>query len=163
MNTAALALVCLGIVGFFSILALSNRLDKEAIRKQLRWSSTFGKVIYSESTVKESNPGGESGISVNYAVTKVRFSYTLEDTAYFGEQQWTHSGLSKENRPLAMKYPSGSQVIVYYNEDNPSEAVVECDISRYEGDRCLTNLLGAGLAMSVGLFIIGIILLLVKC
>ena len=163
MNTAALLLVCLGIIGFFSILALSNRLHKEVIREQSRWDSTHGKVIFSESTVKESNPAGEPGISINYAVTKVRFSYTVKDIDYSGEQQWADSGLSKENRPLAGKYPSGSQVVVYYNEDNPSEAVVERDISSAKGDRYLTNLLGAGLAISAGLFILGIVLFFVKC
>ena len=163
MNTAALILVCLGVIGFFSILALSNRRNKEAIREQSRWNSTRGKVIFSESTVKESNPGSESGISINYAVTKVRFSYTAKNMAYSGEQQWADSGLSKEDRPLAEKYPIGSQVIVYYNKDNPSEAVVERDISSAEGDRNLTDSLGVGLALSGGLLILGIVLFFVKC
>jgi hypothetical protein len=163
MNVTALVLVCLGIIGFFSIMALSNRLNKDAVREQSKWSSVYGKVTFSESTMKEGNTAGEPGITINYAVTKVRFTYTVKDITYSSEQQWTDSGLSKKERSLASKYPNGSQVTVYYNLDNPSEAVVERDISSAEKDGCLTNLFGAGLAISEGLFILGIILLFMKC
>ncbi len=161
----AIFLALLGSIGFFSILAFRNWIEKEAIRRQSNWSSAKGTVTFSESSIKESNPSGvyDGGVSTNYVVTKVRFSYHLGGKQYHGEQEWADSGLSRKEIPKAEKYPSGTKVTIYFNPDNPKEAVIEQTIEASEGLGCLNNLLGAALALSTGLFIIGLIFLIGKC
>ena len=159
----AIFLASLGFIGFITILMFRNWLAKKAIRRQSNWSSTEGTVTFSESVFKEGNPSSDTGITINFVVTKVRFSYKVGDRSYSGEQEWADSGLSRKVFPKAEKYPNGTNVTVYYNSKNPKEAVIERTIEASEGMGCLNNLLGAALALSTGLFLIGMIFLIAKC
>lgn len=162
-KSSAIILTLLGLFGVISIIVLVNWLEKKAIRKQSVWSSTRGTVTSSESVFKEGNPTGETGIAINYVVTKIHFSYRIGDKVYSGEQEWTDSGLSQEVLPQADKYPIGTDVTVYYNPNNPTEAVIEQAISYSKDKGCQNNLFGAALALSAGLLIIGMIFLITKC
>ena len=159
----AISLALLGLIGIISILTITNWLEKKAIRRQSNWSSTEGTVTFSESVLKEGNPSADTGIAVNFAVTKVRFPYKIGNKLYSGEQEWADSGLSRKVFPLAEKYPTGTKVTIYFNPNKPTEAVIERTITASEGRGCQYNLFGAALALSTGLFLIGMIFLISKC
>lgn len=159
----AIFLALLGFIGIIFVLTFPSWLEKKAIRRQSNWSSTDGTVTFSENVFKEGRPSSDTGVAINFVVTKVRFSYKIGDKLYSGEQEWTDSGLSRKEIPKAEKYPTGTKVIVYYNTDNPTEAVIERTIGASEGQGCLNHFFAAAFILSEALFLIGMIFLITKC
>ncbi|NWG34777.1 MAG: DUF3592 domain-containing protein [Chloroflexi bacterium] len=85
------------------------------------WSTTMGTVLasYLERRRSSSNRG-----SVNYPV--VQYSYQVGGQVYQGQKiapgmEGGGTGAGK----VIERYPEGAQVMVFYNPQNPSEAVLE--------------------------------------
>ena len=108
------------VVGFvimgFGINSLSNASASE------NWPSTEGVVI---SSTVDSHRSQESGttysaeINYEYIVNKETLT---SNSIKFGE---VSTGNSSDARRYANKYPAGQSVEVYYNEEDPYEAVLE--------------------------------------
>ena len=84
------------------------------------WSSAMGTVLAS---YLERRRSGDSG-SVNYPV--VQYSYQVGGQTYQGAKiaPGMEVGGTGAERVIA-KYPEGAQVMVFYDPNNPSDAVLE--------------------------------------
>lgn len=86
------------------------------------WSTTMGKIVSSE---LERRKSADNVGSTLYPV--IEYSYKVNNKTYqsnvimAGGYDVGGSGAPK----VIEKYPAGSQVIVYYNPQNPQEAVLE--------------------------------------
>ncbi|MBI2287394.1 MAG: DUF3592 domain-containing protein [Chloroflexi bacterium] len=147
-------LALLSVTGVISVLAFWNWSGKRSERRQSRWPSTEGTVTVSESVWKNTNPIGDGPGGIDILATKVRFSYKVGDTVYSGEQKWADSG--SFGFPQAGKYPAGTKVTIYYNINNPADAVIERTISASKGQGWLDFLMGVVLLLSLGFFVVGI-------
>ena len=86
------------------------------------WPSTMGTVLMS--MVQWRSSGSSSTSGANYPV--VMYSYQAMGQAYQGNKiapgpEVGGMGASK----VVARYPMGAQVMVYYNPENPSEALLE--------------------------------------
>jgi hypothetical protein len=85
-----------------------------------QWPSTMGTVNNSHLERRHSSDDG----STNYPV--VQYSYQVQGQVYQGSKlapgpEVGGSGAGK----VVARYPAGAQVMVFYNPQNPSEAVLE--------------------------------------
>jgi hypothetical protein len=118
-------LLTIGIVGF--VLLLLNAIFLGIIffmqRKMAavpQWPSTLGTVNLSTLESRHSSEGGWT----NYPV--VHYSYQVSGQSFQGQRiapgpEVGGTGAGK----VVGRYPAGAQVIVFYNPQNPSEAVLE--------------------------------------
>jgi hypothetical protein len=123
MNTELLLIV--GILGF--VLLILNVIFLGIIffmRRRMatvsQWPSTMGAVNSSYLERRSSSEGG----STNYPV--VQYSYQVGGQAYQGMKiapgpEVGGTGAGK----VVARYPAGAQVMVFYNPQNPSDAVLE--------------------------------------
>jgi hypothetical protein len=123
MNTELLLIV--GILGFvFLILNVIFLVILFFIRRRMavvsQWPSTMGTVNASYLERRSSSEGGYT----NYPV--VQYAYQVSGQAYQGmkvapgpEVGGTGAGT------VVARYPAGAQVMVFYNPQNPSDAVLE--------------------------------------
>lgn len=119
-------LITVGIIGF--VLLILNVVFLGVIyfmRRKMatvnQWPSTMGTVITS---YLEWRSSGSDGGSTNYPV--VQYSYQVGGRAYQSEKlapgpEVGGSGAGK----MVARYPAGAQVMVFYNPQNPYEAVLE--------------------------------------
>lgn len=89
-------------------------------RKAASWPSTIGTVVMSDLEARH----GSKGHYVNYPV--VVYQYRVGGASYESRKvspgmEWGGTGAGK----VVERYPAGSQVTVYYNPDNPAEALLE--------------------------------------
>jgi hypothetical protein len=118
--------VIVGVIGFFFIILnviflaiiFFMRRRMAAVRE---WPSTIGTV--NSSYLERRHSSSDSG-STNYPV--VRYSYQVSGQAYQGMKiapgpEVGGSGAGK----VVGRYPAGAQVMVFYNPQNPSDAVLE--------------------------------------
>ena len=108
------------VVGFvvvgFGINSLSNA------RASVHWPSTEGVVISSTVDSHRSHDSGTT-YSADITYTYIVHQDTLTSTSLkFGE---VSTGNSSDARRYVNKYPAGQSVKVYYNEEDPYEAVLE--------------------------------------
>lgn len=108
------ALVILNVV-FLSILFFTRR----KMATVSKWPSTMGNVLMSMIESRSSSDG-----STNYPV--VHYSYVVNGQPYQGSKiapgmEVGGTGAGK----VVARYPVGAQVMVFYNPQNPSEAVLE--------------------------------------
>jgi len=85
-----------------------------------KWPFTMGTVLMSTLEARHSSEGGYT----NYPV--VMYSYQVNGQAYQGNKiapgmEVGGSGVGK----VVARYPAGAQVSVFYNPQNPSDAVLE--------------------------------------
>jgi hypothetical protein len=123
MNTELLLIV--GILGFvFLILNVIFLVILFFMRRRMavvsQWPSTMGTVNASYLERRSSSEGGYT----NYPV--VQYAYQVSGQAYQGmkvapgpEVGGTGAGT------VVARYPAGAQVMVFYNPQNPSDAVLE--------------------------------------
>jgi hypothetical protein len=124
MNTELLLIV--GIIGFvFLILNVIFLGIIFFMRRRMaavsQWPSTMGAV--NASYLERRHSSSESG-STNYPV--VQYSYQVGEQAYQGMKiapgpEVGGTGAGK----VVARYPAGAQVMVFYNPQNPSDAVLE--------------------------------------
>lgn len=123
MNTELLLTV--GIIGF--VLFILNAIFLTVIffmRRKMaavsQWPSTMGTVMMSRIEQRSSSEGGYTDYPV------VQYSYQIGGQAYQGYKlapgpEVGGTGAGK----VVARYPAGAQVMVFYNPQNPSEAVLE--------------------------------------
>ena len=123
MNTEML--LTIGIIGF--VLLILNTIFLGIIffmRRKMaavsQWPSTMGMVIASYLERRSSGEGG----STNYPV--VQYSYQVNGQPYQSAKlapgpEMGGTGAGK----VVERYPAGAQVMVFYNPQNPSDAVLE--------------------------------------
>lgn len=116
--------------------------------KAQSWAATTGKVVFSTLEARR----GSKGNMVYYPV--VRYQYRVHAMNYEGNKimpgmAWGGSGAAA----VVAKYPVGTTVPVYYNPENPAEALLERDAPKY------TIWLGVALILS-NLFMCGMAALL---
>ena len=123
MNTEFLLTV--GIIGF--VLVILNVVFLGIIyfmRRRMavvsQWPSTMGTVIMSTIEWRSSSDSGSTAYPV------VRYSYQVNGQPYqsYKLAPGPEVGGTGAQKVVA-KYPSGAQVLVFYNPQNPSEAVLE--------------------------------------
>jgi len=90
------------------------------------WPSVSGKIVRSELEKRTSTEGtGNNKRKVTYHAAVIEYTYCVEDTPYnsyrvaFGGQDRSHSS------ELVSTYPKDKSVDVFYNPENPEEAVLE--------------------------------------
>jgi hypothetical protein len=87
------------------------------------WSSTFGKVTQ---MVFPGRPGW-----LNNAVLKYEYNVAGQDYVGKNLTLFPNMVFGKDNvKRLEEAYPQGSKVTVYYNPQNPKEAVLEKDVEK---------------------------------
>jgi hypothetical protein len=123
MNTELLLTV--GIIGF--VLLILNVIFLTIIffmRRKMaavsQWPSTMGTVMMSRIEQRSSSEGGYTDYPV------VQYSYQLGGQAYqsYKLAPGPEVGGTGAGKVVA-RYPAGAQVMVFYNPQNPSEAVLE--------------------------------------
>lgn len=89
------------------------------------WSGVQGKVIESRLEKRETTDG-EGNESISYAAV-VRYTYTVRAQEYTGDR--IAFGVKPSNRKaadeLVSRYPAATSVTVYYDPENPRQAVLE--------------------------------------
>jgi hypothetical protein len=118
-------ILTVGIIGFvfvilnviFLVIIFFMRRKMAAVRQ---WPSTMGTVNASYLDRRSSSEGGYT----NYPV--VHYSYQVSGQAHQGTKiapgmEVGGTGAGK----VVARYPAGAQVMVFYNPQNPSEAVLE--------------------------------------
>ena len=120
-------LICI-FVGVAFLLIYFRNLAK--VRASQDWLQVEGRVLESWVRREESNDG-EGGVSISY-FPEIRYQYKVMGNEYQGENiafGGKAGGLrSWANRKVA-KYPTGSNVMIYYQPDNPTNAVLERSVS----------------------------------
>ncbi len=101
---------------FIGIIFFTQRKAKQS----QDWPTTTGTIKVSRIETRYDSDSG----SVDYPV--VEYSYSVMGKEFTGEKvtpglQWGGTGARK----VVERYPAGSQVKVYYNQENPSEALLE--------------------------------------
>lgn len=122
MNTELLLTV--GIIGF--VLLILNAIFLGIIffmRKKMaavsQWPSTMGTVLMSTLERRSSSEG-----STDYPV--VQYSYQVGGQAYQSYKLAPGPAVGGTGAgKVVARYPAGAQVMVFYNPENPSEAVLE--------------------------------------
>lgn len=152
---AALVLIslgaCLGLLfvgaGAFMIY-LGRRNQKKADASQ-NWPSTKGTIIET-GAVKSYHSGADNDSDVTTYSPKLKFSYKVGESQYASDKIAFGYGKSFNSEMSALssiqKYSQGSMVIVYYNPENPNEAVLE-----RKNERQVWGLVGGILLIVMGL------------
>lgn len=84
------------------------------------WSSTLGTVLMSDIEWRHSSKGG----STPYPV--VAYTYTVNGQTYQSRKRAPGGEVGGTGaRKVVAKYPAGAQVVVFYDPQKPSEAVIE--------------------------------------
>ena len=119
-------LITVGAIGFFFLVLNVIFLGilffmRRRMAAVSQWPSTMGTV--SASYLERRHSSGDSG-STNYPV--VQYSYQVSGQPYQGTKlapgpEVGGTGAGK----IVARYPAGAQVMVFYNPQNPSDAVLE--------------------------------------
>jgi hypothetical protein len=93
------------------------------------WPIVEGEIISSKVVEEVHRSPGSIDKSITYT-PKVQFKYSVEGVNYVSNNIFAGRGEYKSPRRssaqnIVKKYPEGKKVLVYYNPDNPSEAVLE--------------------------------------
>ncbi len=142
-NTAILAigflLAGLGILGYGGYSIYKGY-------ESLAWPRTSGIINDSYAELQRRRSSGTSGSHDQY-VARIRYSYTLDGSkAYssneigYGKSQYTSRIKSKTEKYL-QQFPVGKSVTVFYNPENPNQAVLKQGITG-----------GALLMVTIGIF-----------
>ena len=105
---------------------------KEEKHARAKWTTVQGTITSSKSSYHPAVVLGPEDIGAqDHNVITVQFSYEVGGVGYSSKQKWTDL-----NGPGRM-YSPGSHATVYYNPNNPAEAVVEPDEPSFEGVGCI--------------------------
>lgn len=103
--------------GIFLGIILATQRKMSAVQS---WSSTMGTVSSSYLERRRSSKGG----SVSYPV--VQYSYQVGSQAYHGSKIAPGMAVGGTGAGKVVgRYPAGAQVMVFYDPQNPSDAVLE--------------------------------------
>lgn len=118
-------ILVIGIIGF--VLLILNAMFLGVIffmRRKMaavsQWPSTMGTVMMSTIEQRSSSEGGYTEYPV------VQYSYPVGGQAYQSHKLAPGPDVGGTGaRKVVARYPEGAQVMVFYNPENPSEAVLE--------------------------------------
>jgi len=108
-------------------LILRSRKDKAKIAATAGWPSVMGRVL--ESRIIESSSTDSDGDSSTTYRPHVRYEYEVMGNVYANDK--VHAGMVvstsnyKKSQETAARYPIDSAVRVFFNPENPAEAVLE--------------------------------------
>lgn len=116
----AVGSICFSEFIFTAILLGIILASQLAASKAKNWLSTTGTILMSTLEARR----GSKGHYVNYPV--VVYHYRVGGASYESRKvspgmEWGGTGAGK----VVERYPTGSQVTVYYNPENPTEALLE--------------------------------------
>ena len=152
---AALVLIsvgaCLGLLfiggGIFMIL-LGRKNQKKADASQ-NWPSTNGAIIET-GTTRNFSSGADGDSDIVTYTPKLKYSFRVDDVEFISDKIAFGYGKSYNSEMAALSalqnYPVGKQVAVYYNPENPNEAVLE-----RKNQRQVWGLVGGILLIVLGL------------
>ena len=108
--TAIFNLVFIGII-------IATQRKVNAIKN---WSSTLGTVLMSDIEWRRSSKGGSTAYPV------VAYTYTVNGQTYQSRKRAPGGEVGGTGaRKVVAKYPAGAQVVVFYDPQKPSDAVLE--------------------------------------
>ena len=118
-------LLTVGIIGF--VLLILNAIFLGVIyfmRQKMaavsQWPSTMGTVMMSTIEQRSSSEGGYTDYPI------VQYSYQIAGQTYQSMKRAPGPEVGGTGaRKIVARYPAGAQVMVFYNPQNPSEAVLE--------------------------------------
>lgn len=117
-------LVFIGI-GIGMLVKLMKIFSKASLSKN--WHATPGKIISSELDAQTTTD--EDGYQTTTYIAKILFEYQVDKTSFKGECINFDYGMRTSNKgkqqSIVEQYPAGSQVTVYYDPDDPKQAVLE--------------------------------------
>jgi hypothetical protein len=117
-------LVFIGI-GFGMLIKLLKNFSKARYSKN--WLSTSGKIISSELDAQTTTD--ENGYQTTTYIANILFQYMVNDSAFECDCINFDYGIRTSNmrkeQSIVEQYPIGSQVTVYYDPDEPQQAVLE--------------------------------------
>jgi hypothetical protein len=117
----------LALLGLGAYLIFFSLRSKKKAEDSQGWPSTNGTIVSAE--VKRSVNRDEDGHESYAYYPAVEYTYQCAGQTFTGKRL-SFGGLVAQKNPAAVqtalqKYPAGGAVTVYYNPDNPSEAVLE--------------------------------------
>lgn len=130
-NISTEALIAVGAICFseviFSLVFLAIIFSaRQSAAKAQDWAATTGRVTLSTLEARR----GSKGSTVYYPV--IQYQYRVHAMDYESRKimpgmEWGGSGA----QAIVAKYPADSTVTVYYNPENPAEALLERDVPKY--------------------------------
>jgi hypothetical protein len=134
------------IMGVGYLIPVSNALLSQ------QWPSASGEVSISRVVYMKSS-SLKFGTTITYSA-EIAYQYTVRDRHFTGSNISfdDHGNIdSSLAESTVMRYPTGSTVKVYYNPDNPGEAVLE---TGFTSDLLLNMVFGALLSLAGGAILI---------
>lgn len=112
-NNIALRIFSFAVLLMGAVLIIFGMVSQYQQRQVKAWVETKGNITHSDFV--DDSEGGRLTIEYEYSVAGMRFQSTRLAPAF----------MLYNAREMANKYPVGAAVTVYYNPDNPKEAVLE--------------------------------------
>jgi uncharacterized integral membrane protein len=117
-------LVFIGI-GIGMLIKLMKNFSKARLSKN--WLSTSGKIVSSELDAQTTTD--EDGYQTTTYIANIVFEYQVDKTSFKCDCINFDYGMRTSNKrkqqSIVEQYPAGSQVTVYYDPDEPEQAVLE--------------------------------------
>ncbi|MFZ6021563.1 MAG: DUF3592 domain-containing protein [Chloroflexota bacterium] len=132
MGSMLFGVVCIGALfiifaGIGVWLILRYQKNKQKAQQSVNWPTTSGRVI--ESRISEHESEDEDGHTTSTYAPLVRFEYQVAGVTYTSDRMGVGSKIAISNRKKVEQqiaaYPEGKLIRVYYNPQNPAEAVLE--------------------------------------
>jgi|LSQX01.3.fsa_nt_gb hypothetical protein len=123
-------MICGGLSGLafcvFGVFVLvMNARDRKKAQASMGWPSVEGKIL--EQHVRVDMTSDEDGTRVSY-VPEALFGYAVEGSSYTGKRiefgMEPSFNVREKAENFLTPYPTGSTVTVFYNPENPQEAVL---------------------------------------
>ncbi len=111
-------------VGIFML--VKHFQGKKKSEESQAWSATTGQVT--QSYVRESQSYDSEGYLTTSYYPEVRYTYQVMGAAYSGDKisfGGSVGGSRKKAQEAIAQYPAGKTVPVYYDPNNPEDAVIE--------------------------------------
>lgn len=120
-------LFCLAFMGIGIGMLIKLVRNFSKARHSKNWLSTTGKIISSE--LDAQTTADENGYETTTYIANVLFQYVVNESTFEGDCINFDYGIRTSNRDLEKsiveQYPVGSQVKVYYDPEDPQQAVLE--------------------------------------
>ncbi len=120
----SLIIAVFALAGLFMLFKLLQ--DSWMVKKSRDWAVTQGEVLFSG--VESQTSMDEDGTNTTF-LAKVIYRYQVAGKTYENNQIAFNSDLSTANytrqADLAAQYPQGTPITVYYDPDDPENAVLE--------------------------------------
>ena len=100
--------------------------DKGRAEESKAWPATAGEIT--QAYIRESQTRDSDGYMTTSYYPEVRYLYDARGVAYTGEQisfGGAIGGSHQKAAEIVAQYPVGKNLTVYYNPNNPAEAVIE--------------------------------------